>query len=42
MGEKWALAVTNGQGLVGATEDAAIEAGRKLISTYLLAFYGLH
>jgi len=42
LGEKWALAVTNGQGLVGATEDAAIEAGRKLISTYLLAFYGLH
>lgn len=42
MGERWALAVTNGQGLVGATEDAAVEMGRKLISGYLLAFYGLH
>ncbi|MFI9309551.1 eCIS core domain-containing protein [Streptomyces triculaminicus] len=42
MAEQWAMAVTHNEGIVGATEDAAMRAGRKLITDFLLKSYGLH
>ncbi|MGW1169436.1 eCIS core domain-containing protein [Streptomyces sp. NPDC002550] len=42
MAEQWVLAVTENEGIVGATEAGAEQAGRKLISDFLLRSYGLH
>jgi hypothetical protein len=42
LAEAWARAVTKGEGIVGATKDAAAKEGREKITALLMRFYGLH
>ncbi|WP_406835059.1 DUF4157 domain-containing protein [Streptomyces sp. AHU1] len=42
LAEAWARAVTKGEGIVGATKDAAVKEGREKITALLMRFYGLH
>jgi len=38
----WAMVITKNQGIIGETEAGAVRSGRKMISDYMLKFYGLH
>ncbi|WP_370949872.1 DUF4157 domain-containing protein [Amycolatopsis sp. cg5] len=39
--EQWAMVITDNKGIIGRTSASAIRSGRKLISDYLIKFYGL-